>query len=95
MQAEKVILSPIISEKSIFLAESNKYVFKIAPTANKIEVKKAVESLFKITVKDVHIMVIKGKARRFGKKGKMGRMVDVKKAVVTIKDGDKIEIMKG
>jgi large subunit ribosomal protein L23 len=95
MQAEKVILSPIISEKSIVLAESNKYAFKVEPRSNKIEVKKAVESLFKVTVEDVHIMVVKGKARRFGRKGRMGRMADVKKAIVTLKDGDKIEIMKG
>lgn len=95
MQAEKIILSPIISEKSIILAEGNKYAFKVAPTANKIEVKKAIESLFKVTVEDVHMMVVKGKARKFGRKGKMGRMSDVKKAIVTIKDGDKIEIMKG
>jgi len=95
MEATKVILQPVISEKSIMQAENGVYTFKVAVNANKIEIKDAVEKLFKVTVTDVNIVNVKGKTRRFGRKGRMGKMSDFKKAIVSLKKGDKIEIMKG
>ncbi|KKQ94601.1 MAG: 50S ribosomal protein L23 [candidate division CPR2 bacterium GW2011_GWC1_39_9] len=90
-----VIKEPVISEKSITQADKGIYIFKVAKSANKLIVKEAVESTFKVKVTNVNMLITKGKRRRFGRKGKMGKMVDVKKAIVTLKEGDKIEIMKG
>lgn len=93
MELIKVLKKPVISEKSFTHAEENKYVFVVAREANKIEVKKAVEKLFKVTVEDVRTVVIKGKVKRVGKK--MGKRSDFKKAYVKVKKGDKIEEFKG
>lgn len=95
MEPNKIILQPVISEKSIAQAENGIYSFKVFVDSNKIQVKDAVEKIFKVTVTDVNTIKVKGKARRFGRKGKMGKMADWKKAIVTLKEGDKIEIMKG
>jgi large subunit ribosomal protein L23 len=95
MDQKTVIKQPVVSEKSIAQAENGVYSFKVTSDANKLEVKDAVEKLFKVTVTSVNMMKVKGRTRKFGRKGKMGRMADWKKAVVTLKSGDKIEIMKG
>ena len=95
MDINNVIEQPVVSEKSIIQAENGVYTFKVAKPANKIQVKDAVEKIFKVTVENVNMITVKGKARRFGRKGKMGKMADWKKAIVTLKSGDKIEIMKG
>ncbi|HBG81321.1 TPA: 50S ribosomal protein L23 [candidate division CPR2 bacterium] len=95
MDKNTIVKQPVISEKSIIQAENGVYTFKVATSTNKIEVKDAIEKLFKVKVTDVNMIVVKGKTRRFGRKGKMGKMADWKKAIVTLKEGDKIEIMKG
>lgn len=84
-----VIIQPRVSEKSGKLASLGKYVFKVSPKTNKIEVKKAIEQSYKVKVVQVNIISMKGKNRTFGKtKGTTGIF---KKAIVTLKAGDKIE----
>ncbi len=89
-----IIQAPLISEKGTALAESaNQFLFKVRPDANKIEVKHAVETLFKVKVVDVRMARYLGKIRRVGRS--MGRRSDWKKAYVTLKAGDKIDFFGG
>jgi large subunit ribosomal protein L23 len=89
-----VIQAPLISEKGTLLTESaNQVLFKVRPDANKIEVKRAVETLFKVKVEQVRIARYLGKVRRIGRS--MGRRSDWKKAYVTLRDGDKIDFFGG
>ena len=87
------ILSPIITEKATLLSEQNKVVFRVAGDATKDEIAAAVESLFKVNVTKVNTLNVKGKAKRF--RGRMGRRADVKKAVVTLAEGQSIDITTG
>ena len=85
-----IIRAPLISEKGTLLTESaNQVLFKVRPDANKIEVKQAVETLFKVKVVQVRMARYLGKMRRIGKN--MGHRSDWKKAYVTLKEGDKID----
>ena len=84
-----VLLQPRISEKSGHLANTGKYVFKVKTSANKVEVKKAVENAYKVKVVKVNIVNNQGKARQYAQR--QGRTSGFKKAVVTLKAGDKIE----
>ena len=86
-----ILIQPRISEKSGKLAAMNKYVFKVKTGANKVEVKKAVESAYKVRVIQVNIVNNHGKARTFGSTS--GRTSGFKKAIVTLKKGDTIEGM--
>jgi large subunit ribosomal protein L23 len=80
----------VVTEKAERLkAEQSRYTFKVAPTANKIEVRDAVERLFKVHVRDVRVMNFLGKMRRMGRFS--GRRSDWKKAIVTLKQGERIE----
>lgn len=91
---QDIIQAPLISEKGSFLAESTRQVvFKIRPDANKIEVKKAVETLFKVKVIKVRMARYLGKIRRIGRSA--GRRSDWKKAYVTLREGDKIDFFGG
>lgn len=87
------LLSPHITEKATLLAEENKIVFQVPVTANKAEIKDAVETLFKVDVTKVNTIVQKGKTKRF--RGKLGQRSDTKKAVVTLKDGQSVDITTG
>jgi len=87
------IVSPIITEKSTLLSEENKVLFRVAITATKPEIKEAVERLFKVDVTKVNTILVKGKTKRF--KGRMGRRSDFKKAIVTLKDGQAVDITTG
>jgi len=90
----EIIRAPLVSEKGTLLAESaNQVLFKVRPEANKIEVKKAVESLFKVKVVKVRIARYLGKIRRVGRN--MGRRPGWKKAYVTLREGDKIDFFGG
>lgn len=87
---EEVIIAPIITEKSYRLAnEENKYTFRVHPDANKIEIKNAVEKLFNVKVVKVNTINVKPKRKRLGKFE--GRTSSWKKAIVTLKEGDRIE----
>ena len=89
-----VIQAPLISEKGSLLTEANNQVlFKVRPDANKIEVKRAVETLFKVKVEKVRVARYLGKVRRVGRS--MGRRSDWKKAYVTLREGDKIDFFGG
>ncbi len=85
-----VIDAPHISEKATFLQEEDKYVFRISKRANKIEVKKAIEDLYKVKVENVNIVNVPAKKKMW--RGKPGYGSGYKKAIVTIKKGQKIEI---
>jgi large subunit ribosomal protein L23 len=85
-----IIKKPIITEKSMEGAAFNKYSFKVDIKTNKIEIRKAIEKIFNVKVTKVNTLTMRGKERRRGKY--VGRTPDWKKAVVTLKEGDKIEI---
>jgi large subunit ribosomal protein L23 len=87
------ILAPVITEKATLLSEQNKVVFRVAADASKDEIAAAVEALFKVNVTKVNTMNVKGKTKRF--RGIMGRRSDVKKAVVTLAEGQSIDITTG
>ena len=87
------ILSPVITEKATLLSEQNKVVFRVADDATKVEIAAAVEALFKVSVTKVNTLVVKGKTKRF--RGRPGRRPDVKKAVVTLAEGQSIDITTG
>jgi large subunit ribosomal protein L23 len=89
--AHNVLISPHITEKATNLNESNKYVFKIFEQSNKIEVKKAIEGVYGVDVEKVRIINIPRKKRRVGRT--TGWTKGYKKAIVTIKEGQKIEIL--
>ena len=88
-----VVLSPHITEKSTLLSEHNAVVFKVASGASKPEIKAAVEALFKVTVTGVNTMVTKGKSKRW--KGRPYERSDSKKAIVTLAEGQSIDITSG
>ncbi len=88
-----VIVSPVITEKSTMASDANQVVFNVARNANKPEIKKAVEALFGVKVKAVNTLLRKGKVKRF--RGIMGKQNDVKKAVVTLDEGQSIDVTTG
>jgi len=88
-----VIVSPVITEKSTMASEASQVLFNVAPNATKPEIKAAVEALFSVKVKAVNTLVRKGKEKRF--RGVKGKQSDVKKAVVTLVDGDTIDVTTG
>ncbi len=87
------ILAPIITEKATLLSEQNKVVFRVAGDASKDEIAAAVEALFKVNVTKVNTINVKGKTKRF--RGIMGKRADVKKAIVTLAEGQSIDITTG
>ena len=93
MDIHHVLIKPAITEKSTLLQESGKYTFHISLKANKVEVKQAVESRFDVTVLDVNITKLHGKVKRYGPR--MKKRPDIKKAVVTVKPGDRINLIEG
>jgi large subunit ribosomal protein L23 len=88
-----VIVSPSITEKSTMVSEFNQVVFNVAKTASKPEIKAAVEALFGVKVTAVNTLVRKGKVKRF--RGFIGKQKDVKKAVVTLAEGQTIDVSTG
>lgn len=89
---QEVIVARLITEKGVLMKDrDNKYIFRVALEANKHEVKRAVEQLFKVNVTDVATMVVRGKSKRFGFRREEGRRPNWKKAVVTLKKDQKIE----
>jgi large subunit ribosomal protein L23 len=89
-----VLIRPVISEKSYGLLETeDKYTFLVAPDANKTQIKIAVEQVFNVKVTDVNTMNRQGKRKRT--KGGFGKRKDTKRAIVTLREGDRIEIFGG
>ena len=91
---QDIIISPIITERSMMDIEQKKYTFIVAKKVNKIEIKKAIEELFDVSVEKVNVMNYLGKTRRMGKH--VGRKPNWKKAIVKLKDNSKgIEMFEG
>jgi len=88
-----VIRKPIITEKATLASQANAVVFQVARDANKPQIKEAVEALFGVKVKAVNTVVTKGKVKRF--KGRLGVRSDVKKAYVTLEEGNTIDVSTG
>jgi len=88
-----IVLAPHITEKSTMLSENNSVVFRVANSASKPEIKAAVEALFGVSVTGVNTMVTKGKSKRW--KGKSYQRSDFKKAIVTLAEGQSIDITEG
>nr|WP_170615810.1 50S ribosomal protein L23 [uncultured Ruegeria sp.] len=88
-----VIRKPVITEKSTMASENGAVVFEVAIDSNKPQIKEAVEALFGVKVKAVNTTVTKGKVKRF--RGQLGRRKDVKKAYVTLEEGNTIDISTG
>ena len=88
-----VILDPVITEKATMAAEQNQVVFNVARDASKTEIKRAVEGLFGVKVTAVNTLLRKGKVKRF--RGHLGKQSDVKKAVVTLAEGQAIDVTTG
>ena len=89
----EIIRSPIITEKTTIISEHNQVTFKVPLESTKPEIKAAVEGLFSVKVKAVNTIVQKGKVKRF--RGHLGKRSDFKKAIVTLVDGDSIDITTG
>ncbi len=90
----RVLLSPVVSEKSAFVADrGHQFIFKVLPDATKLEIRKAVELLFEVEVEGVQVANVKGKAKRFG--AMQGRRSDWKKAYVKLKPGHDIDFGGG
>ena len=88
-----VILAPVITEKATLLSEQNKVVFRVAMDSTKDEISAAVEELFKVQVLKVNTLITKGKTKRF--RGRNGQRSDVKKAIVTLAEGQSIDVTTG
>ena len=88
-----IVLAPHITEKSTMLSEHNSVVFRVAPSATKPEIKAAIEALFGVTVKNVNTMVTKGKSKRW--QGRPYQRSDMKKAIVTLAEGQSIDVTSG
>jgi large subunit ribosomal protein L23 len=88
-----ILLRPVVSEKSYGLLDEGKYTFVVAPSANKTQIKQAVEEVFRVKVTGVNTLNRQGKRRRtrFG----FGKRVDTKRAIVTLAEGDRIDIFGG
>jgi len=86
----QIILAPVVSEKTTDLQEEGKYTFRVAPEANKVEIWKAVEELWKVKVSKVNTIKVRGKFRRMGRHA--GYTSGWKKAIVTLESGHSIEI---
>jgi large subunit ribosomal protein L23 len=87
-----VILKPVVSEKSYALLDQNVYTFIVAPDANKIEIRQAVESIFNVKVSKVTTLNRKGKKKRNRRSNTFGKRPDTKRAIVAIAGDDRIEI---
>lgn len=92
-EAYRLLLKPLVTEKTTELAHHGKYVFKVTPAANKVTIAKAVESLYNVKVVGVNIIIQRGKAVVFG--GRKGKRASTKKAIVTLVKGQKIPLFEG
>ena len=92
MEARDILIKPIINEKTTALMEERKYTFRVPLAATKVEIRQAVEQIFKVKVQAVNTMRYEGKMTRLGRT--QGRRSDWKKAVVTLKPGETIELFE-
>ncbi len=95
MNVYDVLRRPITTERALRLAEQGKYTFEVAPTANKIQIKQAVETIFKVNVVRVNTITVPGKKRRGWRRPVYGSTSKWKKAIVTLQEGQRIEFSVG
>ena len=88
-----IIVAPVITEKATMASEHNKVMFKVRKDATKPQIKEAVEKLFDVKVKNVNTLVRRGKIKAF--KNKLGQRSDVKRAIVTLEEGHRIDVTTG
>ena len=93
MDARDILIKPIVTEKSTALMEEGKYTFQVPLNVTKIEIRQAVEQVFNVKVQAVNTMRYEGKMKRLGRA--QGRRSDWKKAIVTLKPGETIELFEG
>lgn len=93
MHTYEVLRKPIVSEKSLVLQASSKYTFEVSPGASKHQIKEAVETAFKVNVLGVNVVTVQGSTRKIGRRRVMTS--PWKKAIVTVKPGQKIEFFEG
>ncbi len=91
----RVLIRPVVSEKSYALMENNVYVFVVDPSATKVDVRRAVEEAFRVRVDRVNTLNRKGKVRRNRRTNTVGRRSDTKRAIVTLHEGDSIDLFEG
>jgi len=92
MDVNDIIIRPVITEKATELAKQNKYVFRVHKKANKDMIEKAISSIFGVTPVKVNVMIVRGKRKRV--RYNYGYTASWKKAIVTLKEGDKIEVFE-
>ena len=88
-----IIVAPVVTEKATMASEHNKVVFKVASKATKPQIKEAVEKLFDVKVKNVNTLIRQGKVKMF--KNRVGQQSDVKRAIVTLEEGHRIDVTTG
>ena len=89
----QILRSPVVTEKATLISEHNQVTFRVPLDANKFEIKTAIEELFKVKVKAVNTLRQKGKIKRF--RGQVGKQIDTKKAIVTLAEGQSVDVMSG
>jgi large subunit ribosomal protein L23 len=89
-----IIEQPLLTEKNVNHSDQGKYVFRVARDANKIEIRQAIEAIYKVPVKGVNTMNVRGEMRRVGR-GRPGRQPSWKKAIVTLEPGNALELFEG
>ncbi len=97
MSARTLLLAPRISEQTYQMSSTGVYVFNVPTSANKLEIRKAVEAQYDVTVEKINVSVLKGKMKPSNRRGSRpvyGARKDVKKAYVTLKSGDKISVFE-
>jgi large subunit ribosomal protein L23 len=94
MNAHDVIIKPVVSEKSYALLDENAYTFVVHPEANKIQIRQAVEEIFGVTVAKVNTMNRQGKRKRNRRSFTFGKRPDTKRAVITLVEGDRIDLFQ-
>ncbi|MFL2813193.1 MAG: 50S ribosomal protein L23 [Candidatus Puniceispirillales bacterium] len=92
-KAYNTIIKPIVTEKSTLLLENNQVVFLVDVNSNKIDIKKSIELIFGVKVSAVNVIKVKGKTKRF--KGTLGKRPDYKKAIISLPDGQSIDLSAG
>jgi large subunit ribosomal protein L23 len=95
MDARDVIIAPVVSEKSYGLIDRNAYTFNVHPDANKIEIRQAIEEIFNVRVEKVNTLNRQGKRKRNRRSWTYGRRANTKRAVVTLIEGDRIDLFEG
>ena len=92
-KAYNTIIKPIVTEKSTLILENNQVVFLVDINSNKIDIKKSIELIFGVKVSGVNVIKVKGKIKRF--KGTLGKRSDYKKAIISLPDGQSIDLSAG